>query len=207
MKGVDLKKIENNTKIKKKYLPKHFWLKSGGIYPPSIFLFFALFGLVYLLNYDLLLTFYAIPFVVLFLLATIWLKTTKKYILNKLFAEEGTYLVCLSAVVKEDDKLITSVFTTNSTRHNKYFARDLAKQIQESNIIDSDLFTNRKGIEKNKAVLVVDENNLLPSNVYIVHLNKAEILKARAGWSSDEVFPLFYVQNNQVLLINHKDMK
>lgn len=206
MKGTNLKKTENDNKIKKRYLPKFFWLKNGAIYPPSIFLFFSLFGLVYLLNYDLLLTFYAIPFVVLFFLATIWLKTTKKYTLNKLLADEDAYLVCLSAAVKEEGKVVTSVFTTGSTRHNKYFVRDLAKQIQDSHLLDTDLFTDIKGKEKNKPVLVVDENNLLPPNVYIVHLNKTEIVKARAGWSFDEVFPLFYLDQNQVALINLKDL-
>jgi hypothetical protein len=60
-----------------------FWFKQPAIYPPSILLFFALFGLIYLLNYDKLITVYALPFFLLFAVGVIWLRMVKRYVDRK----------------------------------------------------------------------------------------------------------------------------
>ncbi|MFR9165320.1 MAG: hypothetical protein ACLVKO_03455 [Dysgonomonas sp.] len=78
MKSDSLSKLEKNVSFKKKHLPKYFWLKNGSVYLPFLVLFFALFGLVYLLNYDMLLTVRAIPFALLFVIGAIWLKVAKR---------------------------------------------------------------------------------------------------------------------------------
>jgi hypothetical protein len=66
-------------KEQKKML-RWFWFKQAAIYPPSFVLFFSLFGLIYLLNYNMLLSGYAIPFIILFLAGAVWLKMVKRYI-------------------------------------------------------------------------------------------------------------------------------
>jgi hypothetical protein len=63
--------------------PLWFWFKQPAIYPPSILLFFALFGLIYLLSYDKLLTLYALPFFLLFAVGIFWLRAVKRYIERK----------------------------------------------------------------------------------------------------------------------------
>jgi ABC-type bacteriocin/lantibiotic exporter with double-glycine peptidase domain len=68
---------------KRKKLPRCFWFRQAAIYPPALVLFFALFGLIYLLNSNMLLTVYAIPFLLVFLLGAVWLKTVKRYILKQ----------------------------------------------------------------------------------------------------------------------------
>ncbi|GAB6013096.1 hypothetical protein [Viscerimonas tarda] len=78
-----IRKQEKDNQSRKMKLPRYFWFRQFAIYPPSLALFAALFGLIYLLNYDMLVSVYAIPFVLTLILSAIWLKMAKKYILGK----------------------------------------------------------------------------------------------------------------------------
>lgn len=201
MKANELNKLEKDEKFKKKYLPKYFWLKNAAIYPPSIFLFFALFGFVYLLNYNMLLTYYAIPFVVIFLLATIWFKMTKRAVLKRIFEDSSAYLICLAKVVKEDDNWIYALFATDEKRHNKYFVQDLAKNVDEV-FFDEET----KSSIKQQARKIDKDLSPVSSSVYVKAFRKRDIAKNRESWKGEEVFPVFYIKGYGVLLIKQKDL-
>lgn len=201
MKANELNNLEKDAKFKKKYLPKYFWLKNAAIYPPSIFLFFALFGFVYLLNYDMLLTYYAIPFVVIFLLATVWFKMTKKAVFKKMFDDRSSYLICLSKVVKEDGDWVYALFTTDQKRHNKYFIQDLSKNINDS-FFDEEL----KGKLRRQAQKLDADLSPISSDAYIKAFGKKEMSKSRESWRGEEVFPVFYINDRDILLIKQKDL-
>jgi len=205
MKTDVLNKLEKDSKLKKKYLPKYFWLKNMAIYPPCIFLFFALFGLIYLLNYDMLLTYHAIPFAVLFALATIWLKTTRRYVLKKLFEKPDSYLICLAKNVKEQSGWIYVIFTTGSKRHNKYYIQNLAKELESSDILETD-GDNLKESAKRKAEKLSSEFFDSSDEVYIKAFKKDDMTKSGYSYNTSEVIPVFFIENGDILLIKSKDV-
>lgn len=190
MKAEDLKKIEKDSRFKKKYVSIAFWLKNAAIYPPSLFLFFSLFGLLYLLNYDLLITYYAIPFVLLFLLATIWFKSSRRYILHRLFEKEGTYLVCLAKIVKEQDDKVSLLITTGDKRHNKYYMQNIEQNIENLGFSD--------------CLKEIDTANL-PESFHVKSFKKADVLKLKYSCNVDDIVPLLYINNNNIVLIKRKD--
>ncbi len=127
----DIKRLENNTKLKKKIFNKNIW-KNYAIIPPAIVLFTGILGVVYLLNIDKLLTWYAIPFLVIFALGTIWLKSTRRYIINKKISDNKEFFICLSIpLIKKDNKTIM-LFSTGKNRNNKYYLEKEKKDILDS---------------------------------------------------------------------------
>jgi len=202
MKTDRLKNIEKNFKIKKKYLPPNNWFKMTAIYPPAIFIFFALFGLVYLLNHDMLLSYYAIPFVVIFLLATIWLKRTRQILLNNLLEGKDAYLACLAKPVREEGGWIYAVFTTDEKRHNKYFIEDLAKKISLDSFDVEVLEQTKKKVYRLPAVI-----SPVSESAYMKAFRKKDITKWIATWRENEIFPVFYINEQNIMLIKPKDLE
>lgn len=193
MKTEVLSKLESDFRLKKKYLPKFFWAKNAAIYPPSIFIFFSLFGLLYLLSYDMLMTYYAIPFVLLFLLATIWLKNTKRYVLRKLFEQKNLFVICLGRIVKNQENKVFVLLTNGGKRHNKYFLQHLEKEV------------DLEGLVGDEVLEVEDIASSEDSVTYIKYLKKANVLKSGYVCNAGEFIPMFYVGDGNFVLIKRKD--
>lgn len=123
-----IQRLEKNVKFKRKYYSKEVW-RSYAIVPPSGILFIALFGFLYLFNSDRLISLYAIPFVVLLLLGTIWLKATRKYIINKRISENKPFFICLSIPLMKENGKTVMMFSGGSNRLNKYYLEKEKKEI------------------------------------------------------------------------------
>lgn len=180
MKANDLRKLETDNKFKKKHLPKLFWLTQAGIYPPASVIFIALIGLVYLLNSDMLISYYAIPFAVLLLLGAIWLKATKKYVLKALFAKEDSFLVCISSEVDKDDKFSYLVFSTSDKRHNQYQVDNIVASLKDETLISGSDLSKMKAESKGKAVLL-PENISSNQQFYLKAFKTSSIPYAASG--------------------------
>ena len=113
-----LQRIEKNKKIRIKFYSKEVW-KNYSIVPPSGVLFVALFGFLYLFNLDLLISWYTIPFVVLLILGTVWLKATRKYILTKKIEEGNSFAICLSIPLMKKNGRTLRIFLPRN--HYKLF--------------------------------------------------------------------------------------
>lgn len=123
-----LQRIEKNKKIRIKFYSKEVW-KNYSIVPPSGVLFVALFGFLYLFNLDLLISWYTIPFVVLLILGTVWLKATRKYILTKKIEEGNSFAICLSIPLMKKNGRTLRIFSVGNNRHNKYYLEKEKKDI------------------------------------------------------------------------------
>ena len=121
-------RLEKNEKFRSKFYAKEVW-KNYAIVPPSGVLFIALFGFLYLFNIDRLISLYAIPFIVLLLLGTIWLKATRKYIINQKLSEEKPFVICLSIPLMTKDGKTIMMFSTGNNRLNKYYLDKEKKEI------------------------------------------------------------------------------
>jgi len=200
----NLSKLEKDIKFKKENFPKNFWYKQIAIYPPSAILFIALFGLVYLLNVDMLLTYYAIPFVLLLLLGAIWLKTVKKYITDTIIKKEEGFLVCLAQVFEEKKGFFYIVFDTSKKRHDKHQINNIAKHIK------AEMDTNNKdimnAINSKRATSVTPYNTELfkENEVFIKALPKTEILKLRPNCNVNDHIPIIFFNKKNIIVVKPK---
>lgn len=83
-----LKGQENNIKIKKKHYARGIW-KNYAFVPPALIVFIGIFGLLYLFNNDLLVSVYSIPFVAILLLGAIWIKLTKRHLIDRKISDSN----------------------------------------------------------------------------------------------------------------------
>ncbi len=123
-------RLEKNEKFKRKFYSKDIW-KNYAIVPPSLIIFVALFGSIYLFNLDLLVSLYIIPFVVLLVLGTVWLKATRKYLINQKISENQTFVICLVIPLMKKDGKTIMIFSTKNNRLNKYYLEKEKKEILE----------------------------------------------------------------------------
>ena len=206
MKDNNFSELEKNSKLKKKYLPHYFWLKTAAIYPPSCFLFLGLFGLLYLLNHDMLFTYYTIPFVVIFFLGTVWFKATKKQVLKTLLEKDDSYLVSLAKVINTENNWVYIIFTTGTKRHNKHFIQSSDKILKDDNFADSPQFAEMKQKVKTKAEVITIEGQNSSDEIYLMALSKKTVVKKNAKWQESEILPIFYIDERNILTIKAKDI-
>lgn len=200
MKTDKLSVLEKDKKFKKSHLPKNFWLKTPAIYPPACLLFLALLGLLYLLNIDLLISYYAIPFAILFILGTIWLKAMRKAVLKTVFNKENSYLICLAEVLEEKDGWVSMIFTTSTKRHNKYYIKTVAKDIKEEG------FAYSIGDFKHKAQQLETDDSIKDEKVYLTAFKKSEMKKQQTFIQEADIVPVLFIDAKNVLLLKPKDI-
>ncbi|MDL2214693.1 hypothetical protein LJC00_00700 [Dysgonomonas sp. OttesenSCG-928-M03] len=176
MNNNNIKELENSVKLKKRIFSKNIW-KNYAIIPPAIVLFTGILGVVYLLNIDKLLTWYAIPFLVIFALGTIWLKSTRRYLINKKISDSNEFLICLSIpLIKKENKTIM-LFSTGKNRNNKHYLEK-----EKKDILGYDLDGINLSHINNKPKQVND------SDIFIVQL---PLSKKFSGKSQNEYWVIF----------------
>lgn len=155
-----IQRIEKDKKVRRKFYSKDVW-RNYAIVPPSGVLFVALFGFLYLFNMDLLLSWHAIPFAILLILGTIWLKATRKYIINQKMSGDTSFVICLSIPLTKRDGKTIRIFSVGNNRHNKYYLEKEKKEVLERIESDPDFF---KFISSTKSVQAIPDTDL-----YIVY--------------------------------------
>ncbi|WP_163356864.1 hypothetical protein [Dysgonomonas sp. 25] len=198
MKAADCVKLEDKTIFKKEYLKQTGWWKNYSFIPPSLLLFLGLAGLIYLTKAEMLVTFYSIPFVLVFLLGTIWMKAVKKHIRDAKFNHPETFRVCLAQPVTTINGYTCLVFTLGQKRHNAFFAKQLAEEIS----VDENTLSLYKNKVQKQHVQSVD------ADCYVIAYPTSIIHKKNPLWDENkEVLPLLYVDEKNVLVIKGKDLK
>lgn len=140
-----LQRLEKSKKFKKRFYNKEVW-RNYAIIPPSMVLFVSLFGILYLLNLDRLVSIYAIPCVIFLILGTMWLKAVRRYILTQKISEDKVFLICLSIPLVQNNGKGIAVFSVGNNRHNKGYLEKKRKEIFDSISLDSDL-TSKSGLQ------------------------------------------------------------
>jgi len=192
----DLVKLESNKALKKDYLNKTPWWKTILIVPPICFLFIGLAGLLYLFKVEMLISLYAIPFVILFAIGTIWLKTLKRHIVNTSITAQGSFLTCASRSIHSDANHAYLVFVTTPQRHYEHYISKLVKSLTEEEISS---ITSQAG--KYPVLLHNDEHD---TDFYVKAFSLKEIRKQRKNWHEDDAVPLLFIDEKHVYVINTK---
>lgn len=199
MKAGKLAKLEGENRFKRYYMPKSTWLKSGVIIPPVILLLFASFSLKYLFERELLLSWYAVPYVVLFIASVVFLKMTKQYATKKELNREGRYLICQARNVLIDGKNVYSVFTTDENRHDKYYVDKLAKRL-------ADVEMPELTFKSSAHSLNLDAVGGETTNCYIKVFLSADIERKNAQWNNSGSFQVMFVDKKHVSVIPYSDL-
>lgn len=199
MKPQDYAKLEKNYNFKRRYLNKTLWWKNILLIAPIGFLFIGLAGVIYLLKNDLLASLYVIPYLILFVIGTIWLKAIKRHIQKAKMAEPNAFRVCLAKPVMEDDKLVFSVFVNDTHRHNNYYIKNLADKINIDALLETD-----NNLSKIGTYLINDPENEIE---YYLNVSAAkEITKMNAKWNNDNMFPVLYIDDKYTFIVKAKDL-
>jgi len=202
MKTNDFARLEKDQKFKKKYLPKNLWIKTYAIYPPAGVIFTGLAGLIYLLNHDILVSVYAIPFVVLLLLGAVWLKAVRRHTLNTLFEKKDSYLVCLGRILQDKNGWVYVCFSTSDKRHERHFIDNISKDIINKYNDIPEYLNSLGDIKKNTLLLPVGTSG----DIYARAFAMGELNKVFPGWKEENYIPLLYINKDNLSLIKRKDI-
>lgn len=197
MKPTEYIKLENDKIFKKKYLRETRWWLDFAVIPPSLILFLGLFGLLYLAEINLLLSYYSIPLAIVFTLGTIWLKSVKRYIQNKNLENTNAFKVCLSVLVGKDKKYSYFIFTNGEKRHNEYFIKEVLKAAE----------INYKSIDCKKKVRSINIDKITEEPCFIKAYQTTEIKKQNINWRENESLPILYINKSNTFIIKGKDLK
>lgn len=127
---MNLSEIEKNKKFKHYIFSKSIW-QNYAFVPPTLVLFGGLFGLLFLYQNDLLISWYSIPFIAIFTIGTIWFKSIRKYLINKKIKESDNFVICVTTPLINTNKNTLLLFTTNQNRHNVDFINKKKREILE----------------------------------------------------------------------------
>lgn len=198
MKQDDYSRLEKNYDFKRIYVKETLWWASPLFIAPALILFAGLAGIIYLLRSDMLVSLYVIPYLLLFVVGTIWLKAIKKHIQKTMMNKDGSFLVCIAHPVSEKNGYTYAVFTTDKYRHNKHYLNNTVNVLSEKNISDNEQV-------KKKAILM--HNDESDTNYYLRAFPVKDIRKRNKGWSSDDIFPVLFIDEKHVPILKDKDFK
>lgn len=199
MKPQDYAKLEGDYSFKRSYLSKTPWWKTILIIAPICFLFVGLAGIIYLLKQNMLVSLYTIPYLLLFVVGTIWLKAMKRHIFKTKINTPNSFLVCLARPIQEKGDNVFSVFTTDSHRHNSYYIKNLSGNIAFDELIKKDSNLQKKGIHS-----IYDEAS--NSNFFLFVSDVKDIRKKNLNWDKGDTFPVLYIDNDYTFVIKAKDL-
>lgn len=183
-------KLENSTKLKKKVFGRNIW-KNYAFIPPSIVMFVGILGIVYLLNLDKLVSLYSIPFILIFFIGTIWLKSTKRYLVNQKIENTDEFLICLSIPFLTRDKKTVILFSSGKNRNNRYFLEKEKKDI----LADENIETILKNIDSKP-------KQINDTNIFITQLP----LNKKFSGKIDNEYWIIFTGNNSIEFITQSEL-
>ncbi len=199
MKPEDCARLEKDYSFKRSYLNETPWWKTLLMVPPICLLFTGLVGIIYLYHHDKLISLILIPYLVLFVAGTIWLKALKKYIQKEKIAKPGSFLVCMALPVKEKDGYVYAAFTNGTHRYNKHYVNSMVKKNPLDARIEEDSILFRK-----QSVLIHDEET---NEGFYVRAYETKKLNSRfITWREDGLFPVIYIDDKYTFVVKKKDL-
>lgn len=199
MKSNDYEKLEKDYSFKKSYLTNTPWWKNILMVAPVCLLFVGLAGILYLFNLDKLVSWYIIPYLLLFVVGTILLKAIKKHIQKTAINKPDSFLICLAKPIGEKDGYTYAAFVKDSHRHNKYYIANEIKDISLDNILNNYNEPFRK-----KTVLI--HNDETGSGLYIRAFLNRDLNRRSSTWREDELIPVLYIDDKYTFIIKKKDL-
>ncbi|MDH6353971.1 hypothetical protein M2132_000291 [Dysgonomonas sp. PH5-45] len=189
MKSTVLENLEKDNKFKRLFVPRSYILKNLAMVAPACLLFLGLFGVIYLQNINQLVSWYAIPYIVIFAVGTVWLKAVRQHITRTAINKEGAFLVCWAAPVEVKDKKQYFIFSTGSRRHDRYYIENLRKESGSEKCMEK-----ASSVKHGKAIPI--END-----IYISALKATDLKRKNPRKDDSESFPVLYVDDKHIYCV------
>lgn len=196
MKPNDYAKLEKDYSFKQSYLKNTLWWKNIVFIAPSLILFIGLLGILYLFKNDSLVTLYVIPYLLLFVVGTIWLKATKKHIQKAMMNIPGAFHICLAKPMGEKDGYVYAAFVNNGKRYDKYYIANEIQDLPMDTIVGNPVY-------KKKAVLFENEK---VAEIYIRAYQVRDVNKRNASWREDELFEVLFINEKDTPIVKKRDL-
>ncbi|MDU1889774.1 MAG: hypothetical protein E6767_03710 [Dysgonomonas sp.] len=196
MKPNDYLKLEKDNSFKLDYLKKTLWWKNILFIAPSCLLFIGLVGLLFLFKNNSLVSWYVIPYLLLFVIGTIWLKAIKKHVQKSQLNAEGSFFICLAKPIAENGGYVYAAFVNSQKRHDKYYISNLVESVDSESIIGNSLCKKENVLMKN------DEG----VEFYIRAYQVRDVNKRNASWREDELFAVLFIDNKDTPIVKKKDL-
>ena len=199
MKPADCVKLEKDRALKLDYMRNTPYWKNFLFVAPSCILFIGLVGAIYLLKLGMLVSWYVIPFLVLFVFGTIWLKGVKKHILKTKVDDPANFHVCIGISVGEQGGYTYIIYANNEKRHNEHYISTLAEDYPLS-------FFSKDQLQQAKKQPIFVYEEALDKEIHLKAFKTSDISKRHARWNSEDGLPLFAIDERQVVIIKKKDL-
>lgn len=199
MRPNDCSNLEKDKAFKKGYISGLPWWKNTSLIAPVVLMFAGLVGIVYLLNNDMLLTWYIAPYLLLFAIGTMIFKALKRHIQNEMMAVPDSFLVCLARSVEGKNGLVYFAFMKGGHRHNLHQIKNVAKDT----LLDEFLSASTADFTKANMLL---ENYESGSEIYIRAYSEKELNKSNPAWRGEDCIPLLYINDKHTFVIKKKDL-
>lgn len=199
MKPNDYAKLEKDYSFKKSYLTDTPWWINLLMVAPVCLLFVGLIGILYLFNLDKLVSWYIIPYLLLFVVGTILLKAIKKHIQKTAINKPDSFLICLAKPIAEKEGYTYIAFVKDSHRHNKHYIANELKDISPDDILNN----YDKAFRKKTMLIHNDETN---SDLYIRAYTNRDLNRRSATWREDQLIPVLYIDDKYTFIIKKKDL-
>lgn len=190
-----LAEIEKDKSFKYSQVPFSYKWKSWLYLGPVLLLFMSLFCIIYLLNTGMLVSWYVAPYIVIFIIATIWFKAVRKYILKKMVEDPERLLLAYSKPVLVDEYKVYALLSTGANRHNMQFIEHQSKTV---NSIFADLIP---ALKPGKALPLPLDTGDGADELYLFCLRKFTVKKKIPQWNQEDVFPVVLINKKQVKIL------
>lgn len=202
MKDSIFSKLEKDSGFKRRYLKQTPWWKTILLLPPVCFLFIGLLGIIYLLNIDMLASLYVIPYIICFMIGTIWFKSGRRYVQKTAINKENSFLVSMAYPVDERNGYVYGAFVTDDHRHDKYYITNLCKEM-DADFLEKLIGTNESAAKK-KSILIEDEES--GKSFYLRAYFNNEITKRNPDWREKNIFPILFIDEKYCPIIKKIDL-
>jgi hypothetical protein len=189
----ELAELEKDKSFIRSQIPFSLKWKSWLYVGPVLLLFMSIFSVLYLLEEGKLATWYVVPYIVVFVVATIWFKAVRKHLLTKFLNAPGSIITAFAKPVLVDKYKVYALFSTGTNRHNASFIEHQASLVSSAY---ADLIPQLK---PGQAVQLFTDNDNSSDCLYLSCHRNFTVRKNNIGWDEKDLFAL--------LLINKKKAK
>lgn len=194
--GKELVELEKDRAFKRTHIS--FWskCKSWLYVAPVLLLLMSIFCILFLLKGDRLVSWYAAPYVLIFVVATIWFKAVRKTLTNRIVSNPDFFIVAFAKPVLTDKFMVYALFSTGANRHNANYIEHQASIVSNSY---ADLIPRLKPKQALPLVTGEQENT---DCLYLCCLRKFTVRSNNIAWDEKEVFPLMLVDKKEAKSIS-----
>ncbi len=183
----ELAELEKDKSFIKSQIPFSLKWKSWLYVGPVLVIFMSIFSVLYLLEEGKLATWYVIPYIVVFVIATIWFKAVRKHLLTNFLNTPDNFITAFAKPVLVDKYKVYTLFSAGANRHNTKFIEHQASLVSNAY---ADLIPQLK---PGQAVPLFTDNENSSDSLYLSCHRNFTVRRNNIGWNEKDSFALLMI--------------